>query len=49
MHILLIKQFGEVLHHRSTELLYINDSDGSAVIAGNVMADTDGEQFDWRA
>ncbi len=46
---ILLEQFGELLGHGAAEFLGIDDGDGAAVIARDVMADADGDQFDRRA
>ena len=43
-----LEQLGELLDHRAGELLRVHDGHGAVVIAGHVMADADGDQFDRR-
>jgi hypothetical protein len=38
-----LKQGCELIHHRATQLLGINDGHGSAIIAGNVMTNANGD------
>src|SRR3984893_13707910 len=45
----LVEQRGELLHHRAAQLVGVDDSDGAAVVARNVMADADGYELDRRA
>ncbi len=45
----LAEQFGELLGHGAAELLGIDDGDRTAVVARDVVADADGDQFDRRA
>src|SRR4051812_15996438 len=46
---MLVKQFRKLLGHRAPELLGIDDGHGTAVVAGHVMADADGDELDRRA
>ena len=46
--VILVEQFGEFFQHGAAELLGIDDGDGAAVIARDVVADADGEQLDRR-
>ena len=41
-----VEELGELLHHRSPELLRIHEGDGALVVAGDVVADADREQLD---
>src|SRR3989304_227730 len=41
----LLEQFGQLLGHGAAELLGIDDGDGAAIIARDVMADADGDQL----
>jgi hypothetical protein len=43
------KQIGQLVGHGAGQFLRIDDGDRTAVIAGHVMADADGEQLDRRA
>ena len=45
----LVEQVGELLHHRAAQFLGIDDGDGAAVVAGDVVADADRDQLDRRA
>ena len=45
----LVEQRGELLHHRAAELVGVDDGDGAAVVARDVVADADGDQLDRRA
>ena len=44
----LVEQLGKFLGHDAGKLLGVGDGDGAAIIAGDVMADADGEKFDRR-
>src|ERR1700756_529914 len=46
---MLIEQFRELLGHDAAEFFSVYDSDGAAVIARDVVADADCDQFDRRA
>src|SRR5436189_4845058 len=45
----LAEQLGELFGDRATEFLGIDDGDGAAIIAGDVVTDADRDQFDRRA
>src|SRR4029453_5734100 len=45
----LAEQFGELFGDGAAEFLGIDDGDGSAIVARNVMTDADRDQFDRRA
>src|SRR5262249_48708210 len=47
--VLLVEQRGELFHHGAAQLVGVDDSDGAAVVAGDVVADADGDQLDRRA
>ena len=42
----LVEQLGKLLGHHAGKLLCVGDGDGAAIIAGDVVADADGEQLD---
>ena len=42
---LFIKEFGQLLRHRPTELLHIHDCDRAGVPAGDIVADTDRDEL----
>src|SRR5580692_4128615 len=44
----LAEQFGELFGDGATKLLGIHDRDRAAVVARDIVADTDGDQFDRR-
>src|ERR1700712_499620 len=44
----LAEQFGKLFGDRAAELLGIDDGDGTAIIAGDVVTDADRDQFDRR-
>src|SRR5262245_11402108 len=41
--VLLVEQRGELLHHGAAQLVGIDDGDGAAVVARDVVADADGD------
>ena len=43
-----LKELGQFFGHGATQFLGIDDGDGALVIAGHVMADADGDEFDGR-
>src|SRR6266446_8606573 len=45
----LVEQRGELLHHRAAQLVGVDDGDGSAIVARDIVADADGDQLDRRA
>jgi len=47
--VLLDKQRDQLLRHRAAQLFGVDDGDGFAVIARDVVADADGREFDRRA
>ncbi len=47
--IVFVEQRGELLHHRAAQLVGIDNGDGTAVVARDVVADADGDQLDRRA
>src|SRR5262249_22695049 len=47
--VLLVEQRGKLLHHGAAQLVGVDDGDGAAVVARDVVADADGDQLDRRA
>src|SRR6185312_17035758 len=47
--VFLVEQRGELFHHRAAELVGIDDGDGAAIVARDVVADANGNQLDRRA
>src|SRR5712671_1909593 len=47
--LVLVEQFGELVGHRAAQLLGVDDGDGAAVIARDVVTDADRDQLDRRA
>jgi len=41
-----LEQLGELLDHDARQLFHVDDGDGAAVPARDVVADADGDQFD---
>ena len=39
----LVEEFGELVHDRAAELFGVYDGDCPIIIAGDIMADSDGE------
>ena len=46
---ILVEQIGKLADNRPAKLVDIGDGDGAPVIAGDIMADADGEKLHWRA
>src|SRR5947207_2690319 len=46
---ILIEQLGKLVGHGAAELLGVDDRDGALVIAGDVVADANGDELDRRA
>src|SRR5689334_16200439 len=44
----LVEELGELLHHGAAKLFGIDDGDGAAVVAGDIVADADGDELDRR-
>src|SRR5690242_18856735 len=44
--VLFVEQGGELLHHRATELVGVDDGDGTAIVARDIVADADRDQLD---
>src|SRR5260370_5271174 len=45
----LVEQRGKLLHHGTAQLIGVDDGDGSAIVARDIVADADGDQLDRRA
>src|SRR2546430_4686801 len=45
----LAEQFGELFGDGAAELFGVDDGDGAAIVARDVVADADRDQLDWRA
>jgi hypothetical protein len=48
LRLFLVEQRGQLLHHRA-QLVGVDDGDGAAVVARDVVADADGDELDRRA
>ena len=44
-----VKKVGELADNGAAELVDIGNGDGTPVVPGHVMANADGQKFNWRA